>query len=195
MFGSKKLKNWLFCKKNEQQKKQTTSTREIGLPSTSETAGENESDDVPAVGPTAVKGKSREKTQKYSDSYLKFGFTFKETDGIEFPMCVICSTVLSSKMKPSKLQRHLETTHSHVKDKPVEYFQIPPRPTDIDEKNQSRLWASFEMLLSSCSSDCSEETVIHTRRGFNIAFSNWRVKQCMGMILILINWKLFNCRT
>ena len=39
-------------------------------------------------------------------------------------MRVICSTVLSNKsMKPSKLQRHLETTHRHFKDKSVEYFQ------------------------------------------------------------------------
>uniref|UniRef100_A0A8C5NEZ3 DUF4371 domain-containing protein n=1 Tax=Gouania willdenowi TaxID=441366 RepID=A0A8C5NEZ3_GOUWI len=73
---------------------------------------------VPAVGPAAVKGKrKREKTRKYTDNYLKFGFTFKERDGIEFPMCVICSTVLSNEsMKPSKLQRHLETTHGHLKD-------------------------------------------------------------------------------
>ena len=41
----------------------------------SEAAGENESDDVPAVGPAAVKGKcKREKTRKYTDNYLKFGF-------------------------------------------------------------------------------------------------------------------------
>uniref|UniRef100_A0A671XCY3 DUF4371 domain-containing protein n=1 Tax=Sparus aurata TaxID=8175 RepID=A0A671XCY3_SPAAU len=66
----------------------------------------------------------KKKTRKYTDNYLKFGFTFKETDGIEFPMCVICFTLLSNKsMKPSKLQSHLETTHSHLKDKPVEYFQ------------------------------------------------------------------------
>lgn len=66
----------------------------------------------------------REKTRKYSDSYLKFGFTFKDTDGVHFPMCVICSSVLSNEsMKPSKLQRHLETNHSHLKDKTVEYFR------------------------------------------------------------------------
>uniref|UniRef100_A0A8C5GFF6 Uncharacterized protein n=1 Tax=Gouania willdenowi TaxID=441366 RepID=A0A8C5GFF6_GOUWI len=68
--------------------------------------------------------RKREKTRKYTDNYLKFGFTFKERDGIEFPMCVICSTVLSNEsMKPSKLQRHLETTHGHLKDENVEYFQ------------------------------------------------------------------------
>lgn len=39
-------------------------------------------------------------------------------------MCVICAATLSNKgMKPSKLQRHLETNHGHLKDKPLEYFQ------------------------------------------------------------------------
>ena len=101
------------------QKKEATSA----TASTSETAGDHESD---AVGPAAVGKRKREKTRKYTDSYLKFGFSFKETDEkiIQFPMCVICSTVLSNEsMKPSKLQRHLETTHGHLKDKPVEYFQ------------------------------------------------------------------------
>ena len=106
-------------------KKKTTSSKVIGLPSTSETTGENESDDVPAVGSAAVKGKcKREKTQKYAGNYLKFGFALKETDSIEFPVCVIFSTVLSNEsMKPSERQHHLETTHSHLKDKPVEYLQ------------------------------------------------------------------------
>ena len=104
--------------------KKSTSTREI--PSTSETTSEHASGEAkPAADVAANKGKrKREKTRKYADNYLKFGITFKETDGIAFPMCVICSTVLSNEsMKPSKLQRHLETTHSHLKDKPVEYFQ------------------------------------------------------------------------
>ena len=50
-----------------------------------------------------------EKTRKYSNIYLKFGFTYKETDGDELPVCVVCSSVLSNEsMKPSKLQRHLD---------------------------------------------------------------------------------------
>lgn len=53
---------------------------------------------------------------------------------MELPVCVICSEVLSNEStKPSKLHHHLETTHSHLKEKPVEYFQISLRPTDIDE--------------------------------------------------------------
>ena len=36
---------------------------------------------------------------------LKFGFTYKETDDDELPVCVVCSSVLSNEsMKPSKLR-------------------------------------------------------------------------------------------
>ena len=60
--------------------------------------------------------RKREKTRKYSENYLKFAFTYKETDGEE--LCVVCSSVLSNEtMKPSKLQRHSKTTHAHLKEK------------------------------------------------------------------------------
>src|SRR4029434_3523604 len=53
--------------------------------------------------------RKREKTPKYSENYLKFGFTYKETDGDELPVCVVCSSVQSNEsMKPLKLQRHLD---------------------------------------------------------------------------------------
>src|SRR4029434_932628 len=57
-----------------------------------------------------------EKMRKYSENYLKFAFTYKETDGEELAVCVVCSPVLSNEtMKPSKLQRHSKTTHAHLK--------------------------------------------------------------------------------
>ena len=148
MLGSKKIKKKKkrsFC--NITKKRKNTSTKAIDLPSTSETAGENESDDVPAVCPAAVKGKrKREKTQKHTNNYLKFGSIFKETDGIEFPMCVICSTVLSNKsMKPSKLQRHLETTHSQTNK------QKRKRLLDTSKYFPCfHQWMSCEILLCSC---------------------------------------------
>ena len=113
----KKKKNWSFCNERKKKRKHKSETDNV-----SEHAVGGQ---FTAVGPAADKRKrKREKTRKYTDNYLKFGFTFKETDGIEFPMCVICSTVLSNEsMKPSKLLRHLETTHSHIKDKPVDYFK------------------------------------------------------------------------
>src|SRR4029434_2514085 len=60
--------------------------------------------------------RKREKTRKYSENYLKFAFTYKETDGEELAVCVVCSSVLSNEpMKPSKLQRHSKTTRAHLK--------------------------------------------------------------------------------
>src|SRR4029434_1336663 len=40
--------------------------------------------------------RKREKTRKYSENYLKFAFTYKETDGEELAVCVVCSSVLSN---------------------------------------------------------------------------------------------------
>src|SRR4029434_2150211 len=60
--------------------------------------------------------RKREKTRKYSENYLKFAFNYKETDGEELAVCVVCSSVLSNEpMKPSKLQRHSKTTRAHLK--------------------------------------------------------------------------------
>src|SRR4029434_8487697 len=81
------------------------------------------SDDLPSEDANSPSMNShkrkREKTRKYSEYDLKFAFTYKETDGEELAVCVVCSSVLSNEtMKPSKLQRHLdlETTHAHLKE-------------------------------------------------------------------------------
>src|SRR4029434_4235872 len=69
------------------------------------------SDDLPSEDANSLSMKSlkrkREKTRKYSENDLKFAFTYKETDGEELAVCVVCSSVLSNEtMKLSKLQRH-----------------------------------------------------------------------------------------
>ena len=79
------------------------------------------SDDLPSEDANVNSQKrKREKTRKYSENYLKFAFTYKETDGDELPVCVVCSSVLSNEtMKPSKLQRHSKTTQAHLKEKNI----------------------------------------------------------------------------
>src|SRR4029434_6449687 len=84
------------------------------------------SDDLPSEDATTPSMNSqkrkREKTRKYSENYLKFALTYKETDGEELAVCVVCSSVLSNEtMKQSKLQRHSKTTHAHLKEKKT-YF-------------------------------------------------------------------------
>ncbi len=90
----------------------------------SETVGANPDVDANKPAAEAPAKRKRDKSRKYSETYLKLGFTYKDTGCIELPVCVICSAVLSNEsMKPSKLQRHLETNHGHLRDKPLEYFQ------------------------------------------------------------------------
>ena len=50
------------------------------------------------------------KQQKYSNEYIKFGFTLINENCMTKPQCVLCNAVLSVEaMKPSKLKRHLNT--------------------------------------------------------------------------------------
>lgn len=62
--------------------------------------------------------------RKYDKSYLEFGFTWCGNESEPKPRCVVCYEALSNKcMKPVKLKWHLETKHTSVKSKPVEFFQ------------------------------------------------------------------------
>ena len=63
------------------------------------------------------------KRRKYDENYIALGFTCIGTGSSTRPQCVICAKVLShNSMKPSLLRRHLETKHSHFKNKPQEFF-------------------------------------------------------------------------
>jgi len=57
------------------------------------------------------------------DSYLKFRFKqWPDTDQLPRPQCVICATVLRNEaMMPSQLTRHLNTEHSNLVNKPIEF--------------------------------------------------------------------------
>jgi len=63
-------------------------------------------------------------TRKYMDSYLKFGFLqCPDTDQLPQPQCVICAAVLGKEaMKQSQLIRHLNTKHSDLVNKHIEFF-------------------------------------------------------------------------
>jgi hypothetical protein len=70
-----------------------------------------ESENKEGTSSTSGKSVKKRKNRKCDDSYFDFGFTSTE----ERPQCVLCMTVLASEcMLPSKLKRHLETTHSSV---------------------------------------------------------------------------------
>ncbi|KAF2368590.1 protein of unknown function DUF4371 [Trinorchestia longiramus] len=63
------------------------------------------------------------KKRKYSDEYIKYGFTVIERNGFHLPQGVICHTVLSNDAsRPGLLERHLSTNHKALKEKPKEFF-------------------------------------------------------------------------
>lgn len=62
--------------------------------------------------------------RKYDPAYLKLGFTWNHDTIDPRPQCVICYDILGNEsMRPSKLTRHIETKHSHCRNKPVDLFQ------------------------------------------------------------------------
>ena len=64
------------------------------------------------------------KLRKYSESYLKMGFTSVIDNGNEKLQCVLCYAVLSNEaMKPSKLKRHLLKKHPEYLGKNLSYFK------------------------------------------------------------------------
>ena len=65
-----------------------------------------------------------DKKRKYTEEYLKFGFTSIVSNGTEKPQCVLYNVVLSAEsLKPSKLQQHLETKHSNHVSEDLEFFR------------------------------------------------------------------------
>ncbi|XP_043914064.1 zinc finger BED domain-containing protein 5-like [Protopterus annectens] len=66
----------------------------------------------------------RGKKRKYSDGYLKYGFSYVGNEDCPKPQCVVCGEVLSNgSMKPSLLLRHLETKHANYKNKEYSFFK------------------------------------------------------------------------
>ena len=63
------------------------------------------------------------KTHLYSEDYMKLGFTFSGNKNNPCPLCLVCGDkLLNESMVPNKLKRHFTSKHSHLSEKPVEYF-------------------------------------------------------------------------
>ena len=62
--------------------------------------------------------------RQYSDQYINFGFIELKKKGEAVPQCVVCMKTLSNaSMKPSLLQRHLQTNYPEKKDRDRNYFK------------------------------------------------------------------------
>ena len=98
-----------------------------------------------------------DKKRKYSEEYLKFGFTSIVSNGTEKPRCVLCNVVLSAEsLKTSKSKRHLETKHSNHVSKDLEFFRryeadLKRQRLDFtgsfQQENAASMQASYEVAL------------------------------------------------
>uniref|UniRef100_K7FL77 Uncharacterized protein n=1 Tax=Pelodiscus sinensis TaxID=13735 RepID=K7FL77_PELSI len=62
--------------------------------------------------------------RKYSEDYIKFGFTCQEKEGVDLPQCSICFKVLrKDSMKPAKLKLHFKKCHPNLLQKDEVYFE------------------------------------------------------------------------
>ena len=63
------------------------------------------------------------KKRKFSQTYLKFGFTFTINNDLDILVRVLRQKSLENdSVKPSLLTRHLERAHSEFKDKEFDFF-------------------------------------------------------------------------
>src|SRR6218665_3257233 len=97
------------------------------------------------------------KKRKYSDEFLKYGFTSIVVAGIEKPQCVICNDVLlAESMKPNKLKRHFYTKHQNFSDKDVQYFK-----NKADGVKKGRLW-NYSIIIIVRYHDNSSTDILST---------------------------------
>ncbi|GFS47675.1 SCAN domain-containing protein 3 [Nephila pilipes] len=62
--------------------------------------------------------------KKYDEDYIKYGFSWCGDETAPRPQCIICGDQLSNEsMVPSKLKRHLYSSHPSCANKDKQYFK------------------------------------------------------------------------
>ena len=114
---------------------------------------------------------SKSVVRQYKEDYLSFGFISSGEEQPR-PKCVVCGEKLANQaMVPSKLKRHLHTKHSHLCEKPIEYFkrliadqtrqsQQLTKITTISDKAQEASYAVADIVAKKMKSHTIAESVI-----------------------------------
>lgn len=94
------------------------------------------------IEPQEKNKKTDNKARQYHEGYVVYGFTSTDAEP-PLPLCFLCGEVLSNHaMKPSHLQRHLNSKHPCMGDKNADFFQ---RKLDEFRGSQGKLKAATEM--------------------------------------------------
>ena len=83
--------------------------------------------------------------RKYAEEYLEYGFSYKDINDEQRPICILCNKILANEsMKPAKLKRHLHTIHNDCINKPVEFFERRLKTLN-EEKNVFTKYTTVSM--------------------------------------------------
>ena len=130
------LRNWLITNSS---KKQTASesaekldesstvdvpTKIFASSSSEDQQKANEPDPQPRQKEIPEQRRNQLYRRKYSEDFIKLGFTCILINDEPRPQCVVCSEVLSNEsLKGGKLQRHIKAKHPKLIDKPIPFFR------------------------------------------------------------------------
>ena len=106
--------------------------------------------------------------RKYNPDFIKYGFVNGGSEKEPRAQCVECGLTLSNEaLKPSKLQRHLETKHPTLVGKPTEFFKRKESGLQIQKKTIVSLTGSSKSVLKA--SYLVAKRVAQTKTPFTIA--------------------------
>ena len=130
------LRNWLITNSS---KKQTASesaekldesstvdvpTKIFASLSSEDQQKANEPDPQPRRKEIPEQRRNQLYSRKYSEDFIKLGFTCILINDEPRPQCVVCSEVLANEsLKGGKLQRHIKAKHPKLVDKPIPFFR------------------------------------------------------------------------
>ena len=107
--------------------------------------------------------------RKYSEEFLKYGFTFIVDAGIKKPQCVICNKIMSAElMHPNKMKRHFDAKHPNFAGKDVQYFKnkvdgVKKNRLHFGGKYQQQNMAAIELHIWWSQNRQSQETSHYCR--------------------------------
>ena len=147
---------------------------------------------------------SKSKKRNYDESYLDFGFSYINKQGVQLPQCVLCMKTLGNgSMKPNQLKQHLTSQHPEYAEKERAFFEAKERQLKrarldttgaIHQQTHTALEASYfvsyriakekkphtvgETLIKPCMLECAKLVLgeAASRKLADIALSNDTVR-------------------
>lgn len=125
------MKRWLLSSKENEKGAEIPADERTGSAENTEGREEDEPSGLPSTSGRAARqtrapqtDHPSSKARKYREEYIKYGFTCIVINQVQHPQCVVCSEVLAHEsLKPVKMQRHLNTKHPSLTDKPTDFFR------------------------------------------------------------------------